>query len=177
MIKKILFALGLLCAAAPLQAADEKIDPATYICAELVAASVDGQPPIYEGLQLDGYLSGKTGQSVADSETLPPMLIAVSDSCSAKPGDKAVDHWKELRVQIPWPGDGSWRADKTTCSDYTANPDDGSGFVIWLDAYNRGKNNTGSSILSSQETLDNFLKACAANPKKLMLDVLKDSAK
>ena len=48
------------------QAADEKIDPATYICAELVATGVSGQPPLFEGLQIDGYAAAALDKPVAD---------------------------------------------------------------------------------------------------------------
>lgn len=165
----------LLCA--NVQAADEKIDPATYICAELVTASISGQPPLYEGLQLDGYLAGKENMQVADANALPPLLMAVSDSCSAKPAEKALDHWKNMRRQYLWLDEGLWRADKTTCADYAANPDDGSGFVIWLDAWQRGQSGKTQSVLESQQTLDKFLEACKANPQKLMLDVIRENAK
>lgn len=158
-------------------AADEKIDPQTYICAELVASNVDGVPPIYEGLQLDGYMSGKNGQPVADARTLAPMLITVSDSCTAEPTDKALEHWAEARKSHPIVDNGVWRADKATCADYNANPEDGSGFVIWLDAYWRGKNNKTASVLGTQEDLERFLAACKANPRKLMLDVLGENAR
>lgn len=158
-------------------AADEKIDPPSYICAELVASSIDGQPPVYEGLQLDGYAAAKSGVTVADAETLPDMLIAVIDACSPKPGDKALERWREIREDYPVPDDGPWRADKTRCGDYAANPDDGSGFVIWLDAYNRGKTGKPESVFADQATLDRFLEVCKQNPDRLMLDVLAENAR
>lgn len=161
----------------PAYAADEKIDPEDYICAELIASNVTGLPPIYEGLQLDGYVSAKNGNMVADPTTLPSMLIKVSDSCSAEPTDKAFQHWQEARKTIPVDDSGSWRADKTTCADYNANPDDGSGFVIWLDAWQRGKSGKKSSVLTDQETLDKFLAACKAQPKRLVKDVLAENAR
>lgn len=175
-----LAAIALICVAslpvAPLFAADEKIDPKTYICAELVASSIDGVPPIYEALQLDGFAAGKKGEPAADPEMLQPLLLAVSDSCAAEPTDQALAHWEKARSAYP-PPQSAWRADKTTCADYAANPDDGSGFVIWLDAYNRAGKNTDKSVLVDQAALDSFLDACGKNPGKLMLDVLADSAK
>lgn len=177
MIKTAIFTAAILCAATTAFSADEKIDPATYICAELVAANVDGQPPIYEGLQLDGYLAAKENHVVADSAALAPMLIAVSDSCSAKPTEKAIDHWRELRKNYPYLNEGQWRADKTTCADYFANEDDGSGFVIWADAWQRGKSGSSASVFESQPTLDHFLEVCKNNPKKLLVDVIKENAK
>lgn len=163
--------------AVPAFAADEKIDPATYICAELVASSIDGQPPIYEGLQLDGYAAAKSGGVVADSETLNDMLLAVTDSCSPKPEEKALEHWQSLRENFPVPDDGPWRADKTLCSAYVANPDDASGFIIWLDAYNRGKTGKNASVFGDQATLDHFLEVCRRSPDRLIIDVLAENAK
>ena len=171
-----LLALGL-CLAPAARAADDMIDPASYICAELIAASLDGQPPIYEGLQLDGYYSAKKGLADADASILAPMLIEVSDSCASQPADKALAHWEKARANYPVEAGGVWNAKNYTCADYADNPDDGSGFVIWLDAYNRGKNSGNASVLSSQEAIDNFVEACKANPKKLMLDVIKEMAK
>ncbi|MDE5833242.1 MAG: hypothetical protein K2H64_09765 [Desulfovibrio sp.] len=165
------------CLAAPALGADEKIDPKTYICAELIASAVDGVPPIYEGLQLDGFIAGQKGAPVADPELLQPLLLAVFDSCSAEPADKAAEHWAKSRESWPIDPDGAWRADKTTCADYAKNPDDGSGFVIWLDAYNRAAKNTDKSVLADQETLEAFLDKCSKNPGKLMIDVMAESGK
>lgn len=157
--------------------ADEKIDPQSYICAELVASSVDGQPPLFEGLQLDGYASGLAKNPVAEASVMEPLLLMVYDSCSAEPTDKALGHWQDARKKIVAPDESPWRADKTTCADYTANPDDGSGFVIWLDGYQRAKTGKAASVFSSQDALDNFLAICQKNPDKLMLDVMVENAK
>ncbi len=176
-MRSILIALMLLGAPAAVLAADEKIDPTTYICAELVASTVDGEPPIFEGLQLDGYASALAGQPVADPMSQENMLIAVTDSCSAKPTDTALSHWQEIRQSYPASDIGSWRADKTTCADYQADQDDGSGFVIWLDGYQRAKTGKPASILKDQATLDNFLAQCAKNPNRLMIDVMIENAR
>lgn len=159
------------------QAADEKIDPSSYICAELAAANLDGQPPIYEGLQLDGYYSAKEGNPYADASILAPLLVEVSDSCNAEPTDKALAHWKMARKNMPPVQVSLWNAKKFTCADYAADPDEGSGFVIWLDAYNRGLTGKSASVLSSQEAIDNFVEVCKANPGKLMLDVINENAR
>lgn len=158
-------------------AANEKIDPPTYLCAELVASSVDGQPPLFEALQLDGYAAAKAGGITADPNSMEVLLIAVSDSCSAKPGDKALDHWQNARKKLPFLDDGAWRADKTTCADYQANQDDGSGFIIWLDGYQRAKTGKSASVFTDQATLDNFLSACAKNGQRLLYDVMVENAK
>lgn len=169
--------LSVFCAVNPVWAADDKIDPETYICAELVAANLDGQPPLFEGLQLDGYYSAKKGKPFADAAILAPMLIEVADSCASEPADKALTHWEMARKNHPESTDTQWNADTYTCADYVANPDDGSGFVIWLDAYNRGKTGKTASILSSQEAIDTFVAECKANPKKLMKDMINQTAR
>ena len=177
-MKKI-FWLSLWCIllALPAYAEDEKITPQTYICAELVASSVDGQPPIYEALQLDGYNAAQTGQKVADAMSLGPILLEVFDSCTAMPAEKALQHWKMARQHHPADETVPWRPDKTTCADYAKNPDDGSGFIIWLDAYNRAKTGKDDSVLKDQQTLDAFLDKCNASPKRLIIDVLNENAK
>lgn len=158
-------------------AASDKIDPVTYICAEFVASNVDGEPPVFEGLQLDGYASGKTSQPIADSMTLRDMLIEVSASCAEKPTDKTLQHWQNARKNHQIDLNSHWRADKTLCKDYNNDPEDGSGFVIWLDGYVRGKSGKDLSVLGTQEALDNFLAACKANPDSLMAKVLEENAK
>lgn len=159
------------------QAADEKIDPATYICAELIAANIDGQPPIYEGLQLDGYYSAKKGYPEADASILAPMLVEVSDSCASQPAETALSHWEKARENHSIDQSGIWNANKYTCADYIADPDNGSGFVIWLDAYNRAKTGKSASVLGSQEAIDNFLEVCKANPQRLMLDIINETGR
>lgn len=163
--------------AAPVFGADEKIDPETYICAEIVASSVDGQPPLFEGLQLDGYAAGKANHPAADPGGLEQVLLMVSDSCSAKPAEKALQHWQSARKAFPASDESHWRADKTTCKDYHANTDDGSGFVIWLDGYQRAKTGKKASVFTDQAALDNFLAVCAKSPDRLMYDVMIENAK
>lgn len=172
----LLFVLALIMAGSA-QAADEKIDPTTYICAEIVASSVDGVPPIFEGLQLDGYAAAIANHTVADPQGLEQILIAVSDSCAAKPEEKALAHWQNARKLFPAGDEGKWRADKTTCGDYQSNPDDGSGFVIWLDGYQRAKTGKSASVFADQSTLDHFLEVCEKNPQRLMYDVMVENAK
>lgn len=176
-MKRILLCLACLLAAHAAYAADEKIDPETYICAEIVASSVDGAPPIFEALQLDGYAAAKAGETTADPHGLEDLLLMVSDSCSAKPEEKALGHWQAARKNIPWQESGAWQADRTTCADYQANTDDGSGFVIWLDGYQRAKTGKKESVFASQDILDHFLDQCAKNPQKLMYDVMVENAR
>lgn len=176
-MKRIMLLACLLILPVSAMGASDKIDPATYICAELVASNVSGEPPIFEGLQLDGYASAKSGATGADATTLQAMLIEVSDSCAAKPTEKALEHWQAARKNHPLPDSLSWRADKTTCADYYANPDDGSGFIIWADGYLRGKTGKAASVLSSQEIFDHFLAECKASPDKLVIEVIGANAK
>jgi len=161
------------------QAENDKIDPSAYICAELITQPMTegGKPPIFEALQVDGYVSAKMGNTVADPETLPPMLGQVYAACQADPTKKVIDVWQTARKTFPVDTDSTWRADKTTCKDYAANTDDGSGFVIWLDGYNRGKTGKPASVLVSDDTLKGYLDACGKKPDALMLDVMAESAK
>ena len=157
--------------------AEDKIDPASNICAELVAASTSGEPPLFDGLQLDGYAAARANAPVADPSVLAPLLLEVYDTCQAAPGDKVLPHWEKARKTKPVATEGPWRADKTTCKDAAANEEDGSGFVIWLDGYQRGKSGKPASALESNESLDAFLEACKKQPDALMLDVLAGSVK
>ncbi len=159
------------------QAADEKIDPASYICAELVAANIDGESPLFEGLQIDGFYSARNGVAEADASIMAPMLMEVSDSCASQPADKVLAHWEKARKNHPPSASGKWSANSYKCSDYAADPDDGSGFVIWLDAYNRAKKGKAESVLSSQEAIDNFIQVCKDNPDQLMLDIIDRTAR
>ena len=177
MLKKLLLCCCALALTGTAASAEDKIDPATYICAELIAATTSGEPPLFEGLQLDGYAAAKAGAPVADPALLQPLLLEVYDTCQAVPADKVLPHWVEARKQKVAATDGPWRADKTTCKDYAANEEDGSGFVIWLDGYQRGKSGAPASALESNESLDAFLEACKKEPDALMLDVLAESVK
>lgn len=158
-------------------AANEKIDPKTYICAEILAANTTGEPPLFEGLQIDGYVARQNGEVVADPEIMESMLIEISDVCQAAPTDVVIDHWKKLRENHSVSADSPWRADKTTCGDYYANEDDGSGFLIWTDGWQRAKTGQDDSIFATQEILDKFLAACRNAPEKLVIDVITETLK
>ncbi|MBE6441023.1 MAG: hypothetical protein E7022_01660 [Desulfovibrio desulfuricans] len=174
-----LFCCLLLGLPAAAQAANDKIDPAGYICAELVTQPMTegGEPPIFTALQIDGYASAKAGNPVADSETLAPMLGQVYAACQAKPTETVLSVWQEARKTFPAAAESRWRADKTTCRDYAADTDNGSGFVIWLDGYNRGKSGKSASVLNDDATLNAYFDACAKKPDALMLDVMGESAR
>lgn len=176
-MKRIAFAVAALVAASPVLAASEMIDPETYICAELAVTGNSFEAPVFEGLQLDGYAAGLAGAPVADAAIIHPILTQVYDSCSAKPAEKVLAHWQECRKNVV-PNDASpWRADGTTCADYAADEDDGSGFVIWLDGYQRAKTGQKKSVFANQETLDHFLAQCKAAPGRLMYDVMVENAR
>lgn len=153
--------------------ADEKIDPAAFICAELVALPTTP----FEALQIDGYASAAIGNTVADPQIMALLLEQVYLACQTEPTEKVLTFWQEIRKTMPNTDESPWRADKTTCGDYSANEEDGSGFVIWLDGYNRQKSGKPASVLESDATLNAFLKSCADQPKTLLLDVLGKNAK
>jgi hypothetical protein len=179
-MKKILL-LALLLFALPAAAQDdnEKIDVANYICAELITLPITtgGEAPVFTGLQIDGFVSANLGTKVADPVTLSSVLQEVFISCQLKPEKKVTEVWTEVRKKLPAATEGKWRADKTTCQDYADNPEDGSGFVIWLDGYNRAKSGKKASVLSSNESLKNYFEACAQKPNALMLDVMQESTR
>ncbi|MGE9986390.1 hypothetical protein [Desulfovibrio sp. SGI.169] len=155
------------------RATDEKIDPSAYSCAELVATGGFGLTPLYAGLQIDGYAAAAQGQTVA-YPTIIPLLEQVYAACRDRPTEKALTLWQEARKNHPAPGDSPWRADKTTCEQYDTE-DDGSGFLIWLDGYNRQKSGKPGSVLESDAALNAYLEACAKKPESLMLDVMRES--
>ena len=69
------------------QAANDKISPDSFICAELVTMPMTdgGQPPIFEALQIDGYVSAGMGDTVAHPDILAPLLTGVYTYCQSHP--------------------------------------------------------------------------------------------
>ena len=158
------------------QAEDEKIDPANYICAEFVAqGAVSQDPPVFQALQIDGYVSSNIGYTVADPQAINVLVPQAYLMCQEQPTAVVAEIWEPLKKKLPRPISGEWEADVTKCRAYNEHPENGSGFVIWLDAYNRQYNVTEKSILAKQETLDKFLAACAKNPDAFMVDVLQET--
>ncbi|MCR4666182.1 MAG: hypothetical protein K5657_02680 [Desulfovibrio sp.] len=178
-MKKIaVFCTLLLCAAQLSHAASEKIDPETYICAEyLTAISIEHAPPLFEGLQIDGYAAAKENSPIADSRILPPIMLEVYALCQSQPEMRVLPLWKQVRSRMPKVKDSLWRADKTSCEAYNVDPNDGSGFVIWLDGYNRGKDGTQASVLTSDFDLNAFFEGCKQEPQALMRDVMRKKAR
>ena len=172
------FALVLLWVPFAANAANDKIDPATYLCAELVSneATLRGELPVFEGLQIDGYVGAAIGNDMAAVDTVGMILQQAVIWCQDRPTDTVISVWEQMRVTGPAPREG-WQANKNTCADYALNPDDGSGFIIWLDGYNRRLSGTDRSVLNSDEDVQAFIDACMLNPKKTMLEVLQESAK
>jgi hypothetical protein len=157
---------------------EEKIDPADFICAELVALpTTTGEPSLFEALQIDGYVSAARNNNVADPQIMAPLLEQVYMACQANPTEKVLTFWRSGQEMFTIAEDGPWKADKTTCGDYAVNEEDGSGFLIWLDGYNRQKNGLTASVLENDASLNAFLAKCKKEPQSLMLDVMKESVK
>ena len=170
--------LASLCVAtAPATAAD-KIDPASYICAEFSALnSTSGEPPLFEGLQMDGFAAAKDGIDAADPNVLAGILVEIAGQCATKPADAILPLWQKVRKALDPATDGPWNATKVTCKQLNEDRDTGDGFVVWLDGYNRQKTGKNASILDSQESFDAYFAACKASPEKLMIDVMRELAK
>lgn len=177
---KIATVLALVLMWAPLaaNAANDKIDPATYLCAELVSneLALRGELPIFEGLQIDGYVGAKIDNDMAAVDTVNMILQQAVMWCQDRPTDTVISVWEQMRVTGPTPKEG-WLAKSSTCADYALNPDDASGFIIWLDGYNRKLSDTDKSILNTDEDVQAFIDACMISPKKTMLEVLQETAK
>lgn len=174
----ILALLALLVLPGSALAANDKIDPATYLCAELVSNELvlQNQPPLFEGLQMDGYVSASISKETASPDTVFGILSQVVGWCQSNPTEKVITPWQQMRSTGPDP-EGEWVASKTTCADFALNQDDASGFIIWLDGYNRKLQNTDKSILNSDDDVRAFIDACLLSPKKTMLQVLQETAK
>jgi hypothetical protein len=158
--------------------ADDKIDPDEFICAELVAAPVfSEEPPLFELLQVDGYAGALLGKTEADPQRMLPLALQVYEGCQERLEEKVLTLWKSARLAYPDAPDSAWKADRTTCADYSANEENGSGFVIWLDGYNRQKNPDAASVLENDDVLKEYLEACARRPNDLMLDVMREKTK
>ena len=179
MLKKVLLAaLALVCVPNLVLAANEKIDPETYLCAELVSNEtlLQGEAPLFEGLQLDGYASAAVNMDVASPDAVHIILNEAVNWCQERPTDKVYSIWQQMRATGPVP-EGDWNATTSTCADFALNQDDASGFIIWLDGYNRKANNTTKSILNSDADVRAFIDACLLSPKRTMLEVLQENAK
>ncbi len=176
--KPILAALFLVCLPSLALADNEKIDPATYLCAEFISseAALGGQPPLFEGLQIDGYASAALDMDVASSDTISILLGQAFLWCEKRPSDTVLSIWQRVRGISAVP-QGNWHAKTATCADYAMNQEDASGFIIWLDAYNRKAQNTTRSILNTDEDLQAFIDACLLSPGRTMLEVLRENAR
>ena len=115
------------------QAEDEKIDPANYICAEFVAqGAVSQDPPVFQALQIDGYVSSNIGYTVADPQAINVLVPQAYLMCQEQPTAVVAEIWEPLKKKLPRPISGEWEADVTKCRAYNEHPENGSGFVIWL---------------------------------------------
>ncbi|MBO4368878.1 MAG: hypothetical protein J5803_02080 [Desulfovibrio sp.] len=177
MKKTVFFCLLLLAIGRITFAASDKIDPEQYICAEyLTTISIEHAPPLFEGLQIDGYASAKANVAIADSRILPSLMLEVYALCQSQPEAKVLPLWQQVRNRLPKAKDSLWRADKTSCEAYNVDPNNGSGFVIWLDGYNRGQTGSQASVLTSDIDLNAFFEGCKREPQALMRDVMRKYA-
>ncbi|MDO5537702.1 MAG: hypothetical protein Q4F72_09270 [Desulfovibrionaceae bacterium] len=176
--RMLLCAVALLCVPALAHAANDKIDPATYLCAEYQTNEMvlKGQPPLFEGLQIDGYASADVNMDIASADTVHVLLGQVYLWCENRPTEPVYTVWRQLRATGPVPL-GNWNAKTSTCGDMAQDMDNASGFIIWLDGYNRRLQNTSKSILNSDEDLQGFIDACMLSPSRTMLEVLQEHAK
>lgn len=154
---------------------NERINP-DYICAQYLAlASTSPSGPLFQALQIDGFVSAELGMTWADPDTIKGLMQAVYGMCEAHPTEPVAVHWEQARRIIADPVEKPWDADVTRCRQLNENPDDGSGFIVWLDGYNRQYSVTKKSILDSDKDIQRFIDACKQRPDDRMLDVLRDS--
>ena len=104
------------------QAEDEKIDPANYICAEFVAqGAVSQDPPVFQALQIDGYVSSNIGYTVADPQAINVLVPQAYLMCQEQPTAVVAEIWEPLKKKLPRPISGEWEADVTKCRIYLKN--------------------------------------------------------
>jgi acid stress chaperone HdeB len=72
----------------------EKLDMASYTCADLLAENEDDAGTIL--LWIDGYLSGKTGDTVINMDFIGELAENVGEKCGADGKAKLLDVVKEL---------------------------------------------------------------------------------
>ncbi len=73
---------------------DEKVDMASYTCADLLAENEDEAGMIL--LWVDGYLSGKTGDTVINTAFVGELAENVGKKCGENGKAKLLDVVKEL---------------------------------------------------------------------------------
>lgn len=179
MVRKLLLSLVLVLSLPALARADnDLIQPDAYLCAELISEPgiMKGEPPLFQALQVDGWVSAEIGQNIASPDTVQVVLTQTYMWCQKNPDVKVMQPWKEMRSTGP-KVEGRWNAETSTCRDYALDPDDASGFIIWLDAWNRKTQNTAKSILKSDSDIQEFIDACMISPQKKMIDVLREHSK
>lgn len=157
---------------------NQRIDP-DYSCAEYVAlALTESEGPVFQALQIDGFVSAELGTTWVDPDIVKAMMQNVFLVCQEKDhlSNPAAFEWENIKKNVADPPERPWDADVTTCAQYAEDPDNGSGFLIWLDAYNRRYNATDRTILDSDADIQACIAACASRPNDRVLDVLKDVA-
>jgi acid stress chaperone HdeB len=71
-----------------------KIDMAKYTCGELLAESEDETGTVL--IWIDGYLSGKTGDTTIDLKFLEELGTAVGQACKDSPNSKLLNVVEKL---------------------------------------------------------------------------------
>ena len=171
-----LIGLALLAGQNALAADDnERINP-DYICAQYLAlASTSPEGPLFQALQIDGFVSAEQGTTWADPDTVKGLMTAVYAMYEEHATEPVAVQWEQVKRMIEEPVEKPWDADTTLCRRLNDNPDDGSGFIVWLDAYNRQYSVTKKSILNSDKDIQRFIANCKQRPDDKMIDVLRDS--
>ncbi|MGX9728005.1 MAG: HdeA/HdeB family chaperone [Candidatus Electronema sp. VV] len=73
---------------------DDKVDMSTYTCADLLAEDEDEVGMIL--LWVDGYLSGKTGDTVINTKFIGELAESVGTKCAESESAKLLDVVKAL---------------------------------------------------------------------------------
>ena len=83
------------------RAEDEKIDPANYICAEFVAqGAVSQDPPVFQALQIDGFVSSNIGYTVADPQAINVLVPQAYLMCQEQPTTVVLTEADPVRSRI-----------------------------------------------------------------------------
>ena len=104
MVRKLLLSLVLVLSLPALARADnDLIQPDAYLCAELISEPgiMKGEPPLFQALQVDGWVSAEIGQNIASPDTVQVVLTQTYMWCQKNPDVKVMQPWKEMRSTGP----------------------------------------------------------------------------
>jgi acid stress chaperone HdeB len=91
----ILLSLSVLCSGAEAKKrVNKKLDMASYTCKDLLAETDDDVGAVL--IWIDGYLSGKTGDTTIDVEFLSDLAEGVGEECGGKSDSKVLDVVQKL---------------------------------------------------------------------------------